>query len=238
MYLQNFGLKFDPLGKDVRDTVSNQQYLKVKPDLDNLSQTRGVGLITGESGVGKTAGIREWVSSLNHLTHKVIYQADNHFRAFDIYSQLGDGLGLEPCHRYSRLWRNIKNEVLHLYDDKKITPVWILDEAQQLPLNFLAELPAFLNMSFDTKEPIIILLVGTPQIFNILQRCAYASLSSRIRFHYHWEAIDGLDEFSTFITAAFNHAGCQQKLISDSAMAILHTATKGRLRYAVTSRAI
>lgn len=231
MYLQHFGLKHDPLGKNIRELASNHQYLKVKADLENLMQTRGVGLITGESGVGKTAGIRAWVNSLNPLTHKVMYQVDNHFKAFDIYSQLGDSLGLEPCHRYSRLWRNIKKEILHLYDEKKITPVWILDEAQQLPLKFFAELPAFLNMNFDTKEPIIILLVGTPKMFSILQRGTYASLSSRIQFHYKWEAFEEIDEFSAFITTAFNNAGSQQKLFSDSAMALLHSATKGRLRY-------
>ncbi len=232
MYLQHFGLKHDPLGKNIRELASNHQYLKLKPELENLLSSRSIGLITGESGVGKTASIREWVNTLNPLTHKVIYQVDNHFRAFDIYSQLAESLGLEPCHRYSILWRNLKKEILHLYEEKKVMPVWILDEAQQLPLKFFAELPAFLNMNFDTKEPMTILLVGTPKILSVLQRGAYASLSSRIQFHYQWEAIDEIDDFSQFITAAFNNAGCQQKLFSDSAMALLHTATKGRLRYA------
>ncbi len=232
MYLQHFGLKHDPLGKDIRTLASDQQHLKAKEDLDDLLETRGIGLITGESGVGKTAGIREWVKTLNPLTYKAIYQVDNHFRGFDIYCQLGESLGLEPCHRYSRLWRNIKKELLHLYDEKKVTPVWILDEAQQLPLRFFADLPAFLNMSFDTKETMIILLVGTPQLVGILQRKVYASLASRIQFQFHWEAIEKLDCFSRFIETAFQNAGCQQKIMSEAGVALLHTATKGRLRYA------
>lgn len=232
MYLQHFGLKNDPLGKNIRTLATDHQYLKIKTDLDDLLETRGMGLITGASGVGKTAGIREWVKTLNPLTHKVIYQVDNHFRAFDIYSQLGESLGLEPCYRYSRLWRNIKKELLHLYDEKKVTPIWVLDEAQQLPLKFFAELPAFLNMNFDTKEPMIILLVGTPQLVSILQRKIYASLASRVQFQYHWEAIEKLDCFSRFIETAFQNAGCQQKIMSEPGIAMLHNATKGRLRYA------
>ena len=114
MYLQHFGLKYDPLGKTIHELLENEQYLQLKPYLDWLLETRGVGMITGEAGVGKTTGIRQWVETLNPLTHQVFYQADNHFKAFDIYCQFAEALGLETPHRYSRLWRNLKTELQHL----------------------------------------------------------------------------------------------------------------------------
>lgn len=232
MYLQHFGLKHDPLGKSIQSPVDNPQFLQLKNKLDNLTETLGVGLITGEPGVGKTAGIREWIKQLNSMSYKVIYQVDNHFNPFDIYCQLGDKLGLDYAHRYCRLWRKIKGEVWNLYHDKKTTLIWVLDEAQQIPSKFFSDLPAFLNMQFDTKDCMIILLVGTPKLFNIFNRKAYASLSSRIQFHYNWDPIDDFDSFKHLVIESFKNAGCQQNIISESGYKIIHASCKGRLRYA------
>lgn len=231
MYLQHFGLKHDPLGKQVSEVLDNNQYQSLNQSLDWLVQTRGVGMITGDAGVGKTTGVHQWAKSLNPLTHRVIYQADNHFKAFDIYCQLAENLGLELHHRYSRLWRAIKQELLHLADEKKVTPVWIIDESQNLPLNFFADLPAFLNFSFDTRDIMIILLIGTPKLQTIVQRSAYSALTSRIQFHFEWQALDDFGYFSQLVVSAFQKAGCQQTMLSQSAMKLIHMASKGRLRY-------
>ena len=231
-YRQHFGLKFDPLGKKQSGLIDDKQYTKMLNQLNWTLQCNGVGVVTGEAGVGKTANVRRWAEQLNPLTHHVIYQSDNHFKPFDIYSQLAESLGLEILHRYSRLWRSIKQELLHLNDEKKITPVWILDEAQELPLKFFADLPAFLNFNFDTRDLIVIILVGTPKLQSIIKRSVHSSLASRIHAHFHWQAIDNLDEFQLFITEAFQQAGCQQMVIGQSAIAMIHMASKGRLRNA------
>jgi MSHA biogenesis protein MshM len=230
LYLQHFGLKYDPLGKNIQE-IDNPSYQQLASHLNWLLETKGVGLIIGEAGVGKTTVIRQWVKTLNPHTHRFYYTADNHFKAFDIYSQLAEALGIEPQHRYSRLWRNIKQELMHLHDEKKITPLWILDEAHQLPLNFFADLPSFLNFSFDTRDIMIILLIGTPKLESILQRSMYAALDSRIRFCYEWQALDDFEKFSQFIVAAFGKAGCQQMILSQSGIKLIHMATKGRLRF-------
>lgn len=230
-YLQHFGFKHDPLGKNIQE-IDNQSYQQLLPHLNWLLETKGVGLIIGEAGVGKTTGIRQWAKTLNLHTHRIYYNADNHFKAFDIYSQLAEALGIEPQYRYSRLWRNIKRELVHLHDEKKITPIWILDEAHHLPLNFFADLPAFLNFSFDTRDIMVILLIGAPKLEGILQRSIYAALDSRTRFCFEWQALDDVEKFGQFIIAAFEKAGCQQMLLSQSGIKLIHMATKGRLRFA------
>ncbi len=232
MHLQHFGLKFDPLGKAIRQTVNHRQYEHLKNKLDCLLQTKGVALITGEAGTGKTTALRQWCNTLNPLTHKLFYQSDNHFRAFDIYCQLADSLGLEKYHRYCKLWRMLKKELLELHDNKQMTPVWVLDEAHQLPTNFLLELPSFLNFSFDTRDILVIILIGTPKINALITRSAYSALTSRMLFHFHWEALDDVETFSQFIIAAFRNAGKQEIIMSNSGLQLIHMASKGRLRYA------
>ena len=232
MYLQHFGLKHDPLGKAIKQSVPQQQFNLLKQKLDALLSTKGIGLITGDAGTGKTTALRQWCQSINPLTHKMIYQSDNHFRPFDIYSQFADSLGLDKFYRYSILWRKLKSQLLDLYDNKQLTPIWILDEAHQLPANFLLELPSFLNFSFDTRDILIVILVGTPQINYIFSRQTFSPLSSRILFNFHWAAIEDFEQFSTFILSAFKQAGKNEVIFSSSGLKLIHMASKGRVRLA------
>lgn len=231
-YLQHFGLKHDPLGKNIHNVVHSHQEEKLVQQLNWLLQTKGVALITGDAGTGKTTVLREWTSTLNPMTHYVIYQSDNHFKAFDIYSQLADNLGLEKYSRYSTLWRALKQELLHLIDHKQLAPIWILDEAHLIPVNFLAELPAFLNFSFDNREVITIILVGLPTLQATLKKSIYSALHSRTLFQFNWQSIDDSNKFREFITEAFKNAGIHDAIISHSGMELIYMASKGRLRYA------
>ncbi|MHA2039260.1 MAG: AAA family ATPase [Promethearchaeota archaeon] len=230
MYLQHFGLTHDPLGKNIRKTVADQQYHLLANKLNWLLQTKGIGLVTGDTGTGKTTALRKWTKALNPMLYKVMYQADNHFRAFDIYCQLADNLGLEKYHRYSKLWRVLKQELLSLYDDKQLTPIWILDEAHLLPINFLSQLPSFLNFNFDTKDVMIIVLVGLPPLSAVLKRSVYSALKSRILFDLHWQPLDDFASFRKFVISAFQQAGKEEVIISDSGLKLIHLAGKGRLR--------
>lgn len=230
MYLQHFGLKHDPLGKTIRQSTPLKQYSLLEKKLNWLLQTKGIGLLTGKAGTGKTTALRKWTGALNPMTHHIIYQSDNHFHPFDIYCQLANSLGLEEYHRYSKLWRVLKQELLSMYDNKQLTPVWILDEAHQLPTNFLIQLPAFLNFSFDTRDIMIIVLVGLEQLDSILRRTLYSALYSRILFHYHWQPLEDNESFNSFITTAFQQAGKQETIISQSGLKLIHLASSGGLR--------
>lgn len=231
-YLQHFGLKHDPLGKNIRQIVHSTQQSQLTQKLNFLLQTKGIGIITGDAGTGKTTALREWANSLNPMTHHVIYQSDNHFKSFDIYSQLGDQLGLDKYARYSTLWRALKHELLNLIDNKQLSPIWIIDEAHCAPANFLIELPSFLNFNFDSREVMTIILVGLPQLQATLKKMIHSALHSRTLFQFAWEACDDPAKFRDFLIEAFKNAGIHETIVSQSGMQLIYVASKGRLRYA------
>ena len=57
-----------------------------------------------------------------------------------------------------------------LADGKQMTPIWIVDEAQNLPADFFRDLPAFLNFAFDSRDLVSVWLVGHPHLATTLER--------------------------------------------------------------------
>lgn len=230
MYLQHFGLKHDPLGKKAQLPMEQSSHLYSQ--LNFLLEAKGIGLVVGDAGTGKTTALRQWAQSLNPHQYEVVYQADNQFKPFDIYTQFAESLGLEREHRYSSLWHSLKQQLMDMYQGKKITPVWILDEAHRLPRDFLLNLPAFLNIEFDSRNIMVIILCGDTRLQALLQRSVFEPIASRIRFVMHWEAIDDLKIFSDIIKAAFEQAGKSETILSESGLQLIFMASRGRLRFA------
>ncbi|HYN76710.1 MAG TPA: AAA family ATPase, partial [Lamprocystis sp. (in: g-proteobacteria)] len=160
--LQHFGLKHLPLGKGVAALWQDPPLTLLDQRFQALLEAPGIGLLTGEPGVGKTAALRRLAQGLNPHRYVVVYLAETDFGRLDLYRSLALALGLEPAHRRAALWRDLKARIQELADAKRQLPVWIVDEAQNLPHAFFRDLPAFLNFAFDSRDLISVWLVGHP----------------------------------------------------------------------------
>jgi len=232
MYLQHFGLCHPPLGKDLVEPWDDGALAQLSERFAWLLQSPGLGLMTGEPGVGKTAALRHLTRSLNPHRYQVIYQAETDFGRIDIYRGLARALGVEPSYRRAHLWRDIKLRIHELVDSKQVLPVWIVDEAQNLPPDFFRDFPAFLNFAFDSRDLITVWLVGHPALAQTLERAPYAALYSRIQVRVHIQPIIERERFVLLIGHALKTAGCQHTLLADSGMELLRQASKGLPRQA------
>src|ERR1035437_7445448 len=96
MYLQHFGLRHTPLGKESTELWDDGAMTHFSERFAWLLQSPGIGLITGESGVGKTAALRQLTRNINPHRYQVIYQPETDFGRIDIYRGLARSLGVEP----------------------------------------------------------------------------------------------------------------------------------------------
>jgi len=232
MVLQHFGLKHYPLGKGCAELWDDGFLDRLQERFTWLLESPGVGLLTGEPGVGKTAALRQLTETLNPHRYQVIYLAETDFGRLDLYRSLALALGLEPVHRRAALWRDIKARIQELADGKGIVPLWIIDEAQNLPVEFFRDLPAFLNFAFDSRDLMVVWLLGHPRVAHTLDRAPYAALAGRIQVRLQLKSIVERERFNLLIEHAFRQAGAQHTLMSDSALELLRQASRGLPRQA------
>ena len=99
-YQQHFGLTHIPLSKSSPVLWMNDNSNDFKERFESLLQSPGIGLLTGEPGLGKTALLRHLTQDLNPHQYQVLYLAETQFTSFDIYRQLAIMLGIVPNHRF------------------------------------------------------------------------------------------------------------------------------------------
>ena len=232
MYRRHFGIMHCPLAKQTQTLFDDGQLKKLTHRFNWLLESPGIGLLTGEPGVGKTAWIRQLTESLNPNHYQVIYLAETDFGRFDIYRQLALEFGLEPTYRRAQLWREIKQHITQLVETKSVKPIWVIDESHNLPLDFFKDFPAFLNFAFDSKDLLTVWFLGHPHLENTLSRTPYAALASRIQVKEKLEPIFEQQRFSKLIHQAFIEAGFTQQLLSDSGIELIRLASKGKPRIA------
>jgi MSHA biogenesis protein MshM len=230
MYRQHFGMTHAPLGKSAPTLWDDGQLALLHERFGWLLESPGLGLLTGEAGVGKTAVLRQLTQGLNPHRYQVIYLAETDFGRLDLYRSLALELGLEPAYRRAQLWRDIKARIRELSEGKQVLPVWIIDEAQNLPKEFFRDFPAFLNFAFDAQDLMSVWLVGLPDLAYTLDRAPYAALSSRIQVRLRIEPVQERERFTALIKHALEAVGCRHSLLADSALELLRQASQGRPR--------
>jgi len=127
MYRQHFGLRCAPLDTDGIDLWDDGALARLSERFQWLLDSPGIGLLTGEPGVGKTAMLRHLTRNLNPHRYQTIYLSETEFGRIDLYRSLARELGLEPSYRRADLWRDIKQRITELANGKQVLPVWIID---------------------------------------------------------------------------------------------------------------
>ena len=224
-YHSKYGLEYNPFLKNSKDIIiETNDYKQIKYRLDSLLSSRGFGILTGEPGRGKTTVVRHWSRSLSLSNYKVVYTALSTLTLNEFYKHLASEFGLEPMFRKSDNYKNIQAEIERLAIGKKITPIFIFDEANSINTAILNELKLLFNFEMDSRDRAIVLLTGIPALNHTLHSVANESLRQRITMNYKMESLSK-EEGQIYIKSCLKAAGCHHAVFSEAAMeAILNTA--------------
>lgn len=228
MFKNFYSLSREPFSKEIKedDYYQNQSFSEALARLDYLKRVRGIGILTGEAGAGKTSTLRHFASNLNNTLHKVIYFPLSTGTVMDFYRGLARGLGLEPRFRKVDLFYQIQEGIYSLYKNKRITPVFILDEMHMASPKFLADLSIIFNFRMDSVNPFILVLAGMPHFLSSLTLSRNQSLNQRVIMRYRMEPLLR-DEVRGYIEHHLEIAGAKHTIFSDDAIEAIAARSRG-----------
>ena len=97
-----------------------------------LVETRGIGLMIGQSGTGKSCVLRMLRKTLNPGLYKVLYLCHTKVGVLEFYTHLCSSFGLAHNNRRASMFRSIKEYILKLNRSDHIHPILLIDEAHFL----------------------------------------------------------------------------------------------------------
>lgn len=225
-----YGLEFNPFLKNSKEILfESDEYKEAGFRLNYLIRTKGFGLLTGAPGRGKTTLVRTWSAGLNPSLYKVIYSSLSTVTVNDFYRNLAFSLGAQPSFRKTENFHIIQDEINRLALDKRKTPIIIIDEANYIKNAVLNDLKMLFNFEMDSRDRVVILLVGLPQLNNTLRLSIHEPLRQRIIMNYNLEGYSK-DEGKAYIESKLRKAGCTEPVFADAAIEAILNASDGTAR--------
>ncbi|MBD2844965.1 AAA family ATPase [Paenibacillus sp. IB182496] len=228
MYKAFYSLAATPFAKEVtsEQAYASSAFQETSAALAYLKQTRGMGMVVGEPGAGKTYALRVFSDGLNKALYKVVYFPLSTGSVNDFYRGLAFGLGEEPKTRKVDLFRQIQQAVTASFHERKVTPVFILDEMQMAKDVFLSDLNVLFNFVMDSSNPYVLLLCGLPYLRDRLTLNHNRPLAQRLLLCHQVDALSK-EEVKGYVEHHMGLAGAKHPVFGEAAMEALAVCSKG-----------
>jgi type II secretory pathway predicted ATPase ExeA len=228
MYRKHFGLTRLPFSNGIStDELFPANALReLEVRLAHLLELRGIGIVTGESGSGKTTASRKVVAGLHTGLHRVLYVCLTTGNVMDMYKTIAWELGLPIERNRAALFRQIRGEVTRLCGEARQKPILIIDEAHHLRSDVLEDLRLLTNYAMDSDNRLCLALIGHPELRRRLNMAVHEALSQRIVVRAHVPGL-GRDEIGPYLTHLLRLAGTELHLFEPAAQEALFQASSG-----------
>jgi len=117
MFTAYYGMDFNPFNNEieVKYNFASNDFTQSKARLEILKQHKGIGLITGEPGSGKSFCLRCFVNSLSRSLYRVIYIPITTLTVKEFYMALCDGLGIAPAYKKVIMLNRYKRQYIAIH---------------------------------------------------------------------------------------------------------------------------
>jgi general secretion pathway protein A len=189
-----------------------------------VMNSAGFTVITGEIGSGKTTLLRYLLTRLD--PEIVVGLISNTPRGTDgLLAWVMMALNQPFEGTYPNLFRKFQQ---FLYDEhrKGRRVILIVDEAQNLGLETLEELRMLSNINADKDQFLQIILVGQPQLKDMLRTPQLVQFAQRVSSDFHLRPLNP-QEVNQYIDYRLASVGAQQRLFTQAAATAIARASGG-----------
>lgn len=187
MYHEFYFLKENPFSitSDPSFFFSSSQHSEAFSHLTyGIKERKGIIVIIGEIGTGKTTLCR---TVLNHLNEqiKTALILNPKFSDLQLLQSIITDLGIENKYTDKFILVNALNNFLLKETSKGHNIAIIIDEAQNLEIDQLEQIRLLSNLETDKKKLLQIILVGQPELEEKLKLPLLRQLNQRVTIRFH-----------------------------------------------------
>jgi len=244
MYASFFGLNEKPFSitPDPRYLFLSERHAEALAHLVyGINEAGGFIQLTGEVGTGKTTVVRSLLAQApKHAEIALILNPRMTPAEFLLAICEELGISVEP-----RSEGSLKDLVdllsFHLLKahaaGKRI--VLVVDEAQNLSVEVLEQVRLLTNLETETQKLLQIILIGQPELRELLDRTELRQLAQRITGRYHLDPLSG-DEAAAYVRHRLRVAGATREVFSNGALREIQRLSGGvpRLINIISDRAL
>ncbi len=211
MYKEFFRLEDTPftLTPDPRFIVFTPSYNEVLASLYyGLENAKGLIVLTGEVGTGKTTALR-WI--LRRLDSSVLaaYVFNPRLSIDEFYHHVTQMLGIRDWENKAELLSEM-GRTLEERHRRGLRTVLIIDEAHELSDFVLEEIRLLMNFESDNAKHLQIVLTGQPELREKLNQPNLRQLKQRVALRCKMHSLPDVGEVERYITERLLIAGSDQ----------------------------
>jgi len=226
-YKEFFGITGSPFGKGIATSTLHRyaQFEELASYLTWVAEEGSTGLVTGDVGAGKSTAIRAFLESLDERRYHVCY-VGNTDETRSVFRQMAWGFGMRAKHLKGDLRDDVHGRVMAMWQEHGKRTVLVVDEAQGLGAQGLAELRLLTSFACDSESPLALVLVGQVQLRQKLRNLDNAALEDRIFLRYHLAGLS-LAETRAYVQAHLKAVGANPDVFTKDAVNVIFQNAKG-----------
>ena len=194
--------------------------------LESTAALRGVMLLTGAPGSGKSTLIKTWMRGLEPKRHLPLLITQSSLSASGVLEILLAKLGERP--RFKRSASLVLLEK-HLADIDPLTLVLILDDAQNYPAPALEEIRMLLGLGGRMRSAFALILAGDEYLLGSLRLSVQRALFTRISATAVLAPLTRHD-IAPYLNWQVSRAGLERDIFEAAAIDLLAEASQGNPR--------
>jgi len=233
MYLEHFGLKELPfsIAPNPRYLYMTQQHQEAHAHLVyGLGSEGGVILLTGEVGTGKTTISRKLLEEIPENID-IAWIVNPKLSAEELLATICDEFSISyPAANNSiKIFTDLISAHLIKAHGHGRNVIVVIDEAQNLTPEVLEQLRLLTNLETSERKLLQIVLLGQPELKDMLERNDLRQLAQRITARYHLNPLNR-EESGKYILHRLAVGGCDRPVFSKRAINLIHRFSRGTPR--------
>ena len=231
MYTSFFGLSEKPFAitPDPRYLYLSERHAEALAHLlYGINESGGFIQLTGEVGTGKTTVVRTLLSRVPHHADVAVILNPRVTPVeflLTICEELGLGIPEADRDSVKQMVDALNRRLLSAHAEGRRIIV-LVDEAQNLSIDVLEQVRLLTNLETPTQKLLQIILIGQPELRELLDRTDLRQLAQRITGRYHLKPLSR-EETKGYVRHRLRVAGATEDIFTPAALVELHRLSEG-----------